>query len=109
MNPVARTFDMIVAVQAAVMAKAGSMNTAITATGLRKSFGGKAVRDGIDLEVVAGTTFSLLGPNGAGKTTTVQIMSTLVHGDGGEVRVAGHDVAGRVLASPIGGDSKVGW
>ena len=69
------------------------MTSAITATGLRKSFGGKAVLDGIDLEVGAGTTFSLLGPNGAGKTTTVQIMSTLVHADGGEVRVAGHDVA----------------
>jgi ABC-2 type transport system ATP-binding protein len=69
------------------------MTSAITATGLRKSFGGKTVLDGIDLEVGAGTTFSLLGPNGAGKTTTVQIMSTLVHADGGEVRVAGHDVA----------------
>jgi ABC-2 type transport system ATP-binding protein len=66
---------------------------AIAATGLRKSFGDKVVLDGIDLEVGAGTTFSLLGPNGAGKTTTVQIMSTLVHADGGEVRVAGHDVA----------------
>jgi ABC-type sugar transport system ATPase subunit len=70
-----------------------SMTSAITATGLRKSFGGTAVLDGIDLEAGAGTTFSLLGPNGAGKTTTVQIMSTLVHADGGEVRVAGHDVA----------------
>src|SRR6185437_13221474 len=69
------------------------MTSAITATGLRKSFGGKAVLDGIDLEVAAGTTFSLLGPNGAGKTTAVQIMSTVVHADGGEVRVAGHDVA----------------
>jgi ABC-2 type transport system ATP-binding protein len=69
------------------------MTSAITATGLRKSFGGKAVLDGIDLEVGAGTTFSLLGPNGAGKTTTVQIMSTVVHADGGEVRVAGYDVA----------------
>jgi len=69
------------------------MTSAITATGLRKSFGDKAVLDGIDLEVGAGTTFSLLGPNGAGKTTTVQIMSTLIRADAGEVRVAGHDVA----------------
>ena len=69
------------------------MTSAITANGLRKSFGGTAVLDGIDLEVAAGTTFSLLGPNGAGKTTTVQIMSTLVHADDGQVRVAGHDVA----------------
>src|SRR3984957_8156867 len=69
------------------------MTSAITAQGLSKSFGGTVVLDGIDLEVAAGTTFSLLGPNGAGKTTTVQIMSTLVHADGGEVRVEGHDVA----------------
>jgi ABC-2 type transport system ATP-binding protein len=35
----------------------------------------------------------MLGPNGAGKTTTVQILSTLIGADGGEVRVAGHDLA----------------
>jgi ABC-2 type transport system ATP-binding protein len=66
---------------------------AIRATGLRKSFGDKVVLDGIGLDVPEGTIFSLLGPNGAGKTTTVQILSTLIGADGGEVRVAGHDVA----------------
>jgi ABC-2 type transport system ATP-binding protein len=66
---------------------------AIRATGLRKSFGDQVVLDGIDLEVAEGTIFSLLGPNGAGKTTTVQILSTLIGADGGEVRVAGHDPA----------------
>ncbi|MFG1790010.1 ATP-binding cassette domain-containing protein [Nocardia sp. NPDC049149] len=65
---------------------------AITATGLRKSYGDHLVLDGIDLEVPAGTIFSLLGPNGAGKTTAVQILSTLIGADGGEIRVAGHDV-----------------
>jgi hypothetical protein len=35
------------------------MTSAITATGLRKSFGGTAVLDGIDVEAGAGTTFSL--------------------------------------------------
>jgi ABC-2 type transport system ATP-binding protein len=66
---------------------------AIRATELRKSFGDKVVLDGIDLDVPEGTVFALLGPNGAGKTTTVQILSTLIGADGGEVRVAGHDVA----------------
>ena len=66
---------------------------AIRATGLRKSFGDKLVLDGIDLDVPEGTVFALLGPNGAGKTTTVHILSTLIGADGGEVRVAGHDVA----------------
>src|SRR5258707_6560381 len=36
---------------------------------------------------------ALLGPNGAGKTTAVQILSTLIGSDGGELRVAGHDLA----------------
>jgi ABC-2 type transport system ATP-binding protein len=66
---------------------------AIRATGLRKSFGDQLVLDGIDLDVAEGTIFALLGPNGAGKTTTVQILSTLIRFDGGEVQVAGHDLA----------------
>ena len=66
---------------------------AIRASGLRKSFGDHLVLDGIDLEVPEGSVFALLGPNGAGKTTTVQIMTTLIRADGGQVRVAGHDAA----------------
>jgi ABC-2 type transport system ATP-binding protein len=67
-------------------------HTAISATGLRKTYGEKVVLDGIDLNVPAGTVFALLGPNGAGKTTTVRILSTLVPPSGGDVRVAGHDI-----------------
>ena len=66
---------------------------ALTATGLRKSFGDTVALDGVDLSVTPGTIFALLGPNGAGKTTTVQILSTLIGADAGEVRVAGHDLA----------------
>jgi ABC-2 type transport system ATP-binding protein len=65
---------------------------AISAVGLRKAYGDNLVLDGIDLSVTQGTIFALLGPNGAGKTTTVQILSTLVGADGGDVRVVGHDV-----------------
>jgi ABC-2 type transport system ATP-binding protein len=61
MNPAGCTLDVFAAVQAAVMAKGQSMTSAITATGLRKSFGGKVVLDGIDLEVAAGTTFTVPG------------------------------------------------
>jgi ABC-2 type transport system ATP-binding protein len=66
---------------------------AISVTGLRKSYGDHVVLNGIDLAVPDGTIFSLLGPNGAGKTTVVQILSTLINADGGEIRVAGHDLA----------------
>jgi ABC-2 type transport system ATP-binding protein len=67
--------------------------SAIAVSGLRKAFGDKAVLDGIDLDVPAGTVFSMLGPNGAGKTTTVNVLTTLMKADAGTVRVAGHDVA----------------
>ena len=70
-----------------------SAASAIAVTGLRKSFGDQVVLDGIDLEVPAGTTFALLGPNGAGKTTAVRILSTLIRPDGGQARIAGHDLA----------------
>ncbi|WFE32046.1 ATP-binding cassette domain-containing protein [Micromonospora sp. WMMD975] len=65
----------------------------IAVTGLRKSFGDHVVLNGIDLRVPEGTVFALLGANGAGKTTTVRILSTLLAADGGEARVAGHDLA----------------
>src|SRR5437588_2173986 len=65
----------------------------IETRGLRKSFGNHVVLDGIDLDVERATIFALLGPNGAGKTTTIQILSTLIGADGGEMRVAGHDPA----------------
>ena len=67
--------------------------SAIHVAGLRKSFGELVVLDGIDLDVPEGTVFALLGPNGAGKTTMVRILSTLISADGGEVRIAGHDIA----------------
>jgi ABC-2 type transport system ATP-binding protein len=64
---------------------------AIEVAGLRKSFGEHVVLDGVDLAVAEGSIYALLGPNGAGKTTIVQILSTLISGDGGALRVAGHD------------------
>ena len=70
-----------------------SSTPAVIATGLRKSYGDHLVLDGIDLTVRTGTVFALLGPNGAGKTTAVQILTTLIGADAGEIRVAGHDVA----------------
>jgi ABC-2 type transport system ATP-binding protein len=66
---------------------------AISARGLRKSFGEKTVLDGIDLTVPQGTILALLGPNGAGKTTAVHLLTTYLSPDAGEIRIAGHDPA----------------
>ncbi|MFD9704878.1 ATP-binding cassette domain-containing protein [Lentzea sp. NPDC059081] len=67
--------------------------SAITARGLRRSYGDHEVLKGVDLDVRRGTVFSLLGANGAGKTTVVKILSTLIGAHGGSASVAGHDVA----------------
>ena len=67
-------------------------NEAVSASGLRKAYGGKAVLDGVDLSVAEGEVFALLGPNGAGKTTIVKILSTLVAPDAGSASVMGHDL-----------------
>ncbi|MEV0000271.1 ATP-binding cassette domain-containing protein [Streptomyces sp. NPDC050848] len=66
---------------------------AISANGLRKSYGDKTVLDGVDLRIPTGSVFALLGPNGAGKTTAVKILSTLITADSGQAHVGGHDLA----------------
>lgn len=63
----------------------------ISASGLRKSYGGVEAVKGVDLEVRAGEVFAFLGPNGAGKTTTVEILEGYRDRDGGEARVLGVD------------------
>jgi ABC-2 type transport system ATP-binding protein len=66
---------------------------AISARGLRKRYGATVALDGVDFDVPTGSVFALLGPNGSGKSTTVQVLSTLIRSDEGQVEVAGHDVA----------------
>ncbi|MGH3195530.1 MAG: ATP-binding cassette domain-containing protein [Streptosporangiaceae bacterium] len=78
-----------------VISHAAGVNTAaaISARGLRKSFGEKTVLDGIDLTVRQGTILALLGPNGAGKTTAVHLLTTYLRPDAGDIRIAGQDPA----------------
>ncbi|MFB4194108.1 ATP-binding cassette domain-containing protein [Streptomyces carpaticus] len=66
---------------------------AIATRGLTKSYADRTVLTGLDLTVAEGSVFALLGPNGAGKTTTVQILTTLVAPDAGQIRICGHDAA----------------
>jgi len=70
-----------------------AIRPAIRAEGLTRSFGDIHAVAGLDLQVSAGEIFGLVGPDGAGKTTTMRLLSGLLHPDGGQVEVAGVDVA----------------
>jgi heme exporter protein A len=60
---------------------------------LVKAFGSRAVLKGVDLKVSEGEFLTLVGPNGAGKTTLMNVISTLTKPTGGQVRIAGYDLA----------------
>ena len=68
---------------------------AIEVSDLRKSYGPVEAVKGLSFAVERGEVFGLLGPNGAGKTTTVEILEGYRSRSAGEVRVLGHDPAGR--------------
>src|SRR4051812_12109713 len=71
----------------------GADGPAVTVRGLDKRYGGRAVLDGLNLEVWRGECFALLGPNGAGKTTTIEVLEGVRRRDAGEVLVLGEDPA----------------
>ncbi|WP_137843137.1 ABC transporter ATP-binding protein [Microbacterium sp. 2FI] len=64
---------------------------AVRVRNLRKTYGDRAVVDGVSFDIVRGETFALLGPNGAGKSTTVEILEGYRRRTGGEVEVLGVD------------------
>ena len=70
-----------------------SHQPAISARGLRRTFGDVTAVDALDLEIRRGEIYGLLGPNGAGKSTTVKMLCTLLAPTGGQATVAGYDIA----------------
>jgi ABC-2 type transport system ATP-binding protein len=67
------------------------MTTAISVSGLVKTFGRTRALDGLDLTVDAGEVHGFLGPNGAGKSTTIRVLLGLLRADAGTVRLLGGD------------------
>ncbi len=59
---------------------------------LAKIYGGRAVVNGIDINLKRGEVVGLLGPNGAGKTTSFYMIVGLVRPNGGRVFFEGEDV-----------------
>ncbi|BCU76110.1 LPS export ABC transporter ATP-binding protein [Luteolibacter sp. LG18] len=65
----------------------------LSASGLRKTYGGRAVVDGVSLTVQPGEIVGLMGPNGAGKTTSFYMIAGLVPPDAGKVHFNGTDIS----------------
>src|SRR6187431_933874 len=59
---------------------------------LTKSYSGRTVVRGVNLNIASGEVVGLLGPNGAGKTTTFSMVVGLTSPDSGRVLLDGHDV-----------------
>jgi ABC-2 type transport system ATP-binding protein len=61
----------------------------IDAGGLYKQFGDVVAVQDLDIHVHAGSVYALLGPNGAGKSTTINMLTTLLQPDRGQITIAG--------------------
>lgn len=62
--------------------------------GLVKTFAGRRVLDGVDLDVSEGDVKVVMGPSGCGKTTLLRCLNRLEDPTGGSVRFAGEEVTG---------------
>jgi lipopolysaccharide export system ATP-binding protein len=60
---------------------------------ISKSYGGREVVRGVNLEIQQGEVVGLLGPNGAGKTTSFYMIVGLVRPDSGRVLCDGNDIS----------------
>ncbi len=67
------------------------MTTAISVSGLVKTFGQTRALDGLDLTVRTGEVHGFLGPNGSGKSTTIRVLLGLLRADAGEASLLGGD------------------
>jgi ABC-2 type transport system ATP-binding protein len=74
------------------------MNNVITVKNLEKNYGAKRAVDDISFSVKDGEVLGLLGPNGAGKSTTLNILSTILKADKGDIDVLGHKLKNNAKA-----------
>lgn len=65
----------------------------LRAEGLRKTFGGPAVLDGLDLAVAEGECVVLIGGSGSGKSTLLRCLNLLEQIDDGRITLAGEDIS----------------
>jgi polar amino acid transport system ATP-binding protein len=73
---------------------------ALAVEGLRKSFGGRTILDGVDLAIAPGQTVAVIGPSGGGKSTLLRCLNGLTDFDGGRVVVGPHVLGPGIQSGP---------
>ena len=68
-------------------------NCLLSISDLTMHYGQTIALAGLSIEVNRGDIYGLIGPNGAGKTTTFKIVATILKPTGGEVHIAGINIA----------------
>ena len=68
------------------------MKNIVEVSGLIKKYGDFTAVKNISFNVEPGTLFAFLGTNGAGKSTTINILTTLLAKNSGDVRVLNHEL-----------------
>ncbi len=81
------------AVQAPTKPPKNEDTSILSAQGLRKTYNGRAVVDGVCVTVEPREIVGLLGPNGAGKTTSFYMIAGLIPADEGAVYFNGNDIS----------------
>lgn len=74
------------------MSKPATNHILLHTEGLVKTYGGRRVVNGVDINVKHGEIVGLLGPNGAGKTTTFYMTVGLVRPNDGKVFLEGEEI-----------------
>ncbi len=64
----------------------------IRVRGLRKRFGDKQVLDGVDLDVMPGTSMVVIGGSGTGKSVLIKSILGLITPDEGTIEIDGRDI-----------------
>jgi phospholipid/cholesterol/gamma-HCH transport system ATP-binding protein len=82
--------------------------TAIRVRGLEKSFGGRRVLAGVDLDLEKGRSLVIIGASGTGKSVLLKCILGLIRADKGSIAIDGEDVSRAPAAARRRATQKIG-
>lgn len=86
----------------------GGTTPKISVRGLRKAFGTKQVLDGVDLDVMPGTSTVVIGGSGTGKSVLIKCILGLIEPDEGTIAIDGRDILSLRPAERVRARARIG-